>query len=246
MRALRHRHFWLAFWVVGFAVAMTALLLFFRYEGAVAGLQRDRMLMAAREIDGIAEKDLSLGQDFRSIATLQEVIDRRLAEEPLFTGIDVAGADGRIAYSTDTARIGTALPALWLDAFRRNSGAKSIKPSRETAVVASPIRNAFGQLAGYSVIRYDRALEHEAVSRFAGELLLKGSLVFVTATLLLFALLVALERRFEGALARAAAAVEGAADGLHPLAPQVERIEGQLREAGELIAALRAAAGTTR
>jgi hypothetical protein len=246
MQALRQRLFWLAFWVVGFAVAMTALLLHFKYQGAFAGLHRDRVLMAAREIDEIAEKDLSLGQDFWSIATLQEVLERRHAAEPLFTGIDVAGSDGRIAYSTDSARIGSALPAPWLEAFARSKGTASLEPSRQTAVVAAPIRNAFGQLAGFTVIRYGRTPEHEAVARFTRELLLKGSLVFAAGTLLLFGLLVAIERRLEGAFSRAAAAVRGGDGGRHPLEPQVERITGNIREAGERIAAVRATAEAAR
>ncbi|HRE13967.1 MAG TPA: hypothetical protein PLD37_07225, partial [Usitatibacteraceae bacterium] len=80
--------------------------LHFKYQSAFAGLQRDRVLLVAREIDEIAERDLSLGQDFWSIETLPDVLARGRAAESFFEGIEVAGADGRVAYSTDPARIG--------------------------------------------------------------------------------------------------------------------------------------------
>ena len=91
MPAIHRKLFWLAFWVIGFAVFMTGLLLFFTYQSVFTGLQRDRVMLVAGEIDDIAEKSLSLGQDFWEIATLQDVIERRREADRIFTGIDVAG-----------------------------------------------------------------------------------------------------------------------------------------------------------
>ncbi len=77
MHALTRKLFWLAFWVIGFAVFMTGLLLYFKYQSVFTGLQRERVLMVAKEIDSIAEKNLSLGQDFWDMGALQDVIERR-------------------------------------------------------------------------------------------------------------------------------------------------------------------------
>jgi transposase len=93
VHSLTRKLFWLAFWVIGFAVSMSGLLLYFKYQSVFTGLQRDRVLMVATEIDSIAEKNLSLGQDFWELATLQDVIERRRQADKMFTGIDVAGKD---------------------------------------------------------------------------------------------------------------------------------------------------------
>lgn len=204
MPSIQRKLFWLAFWVTGFAIFMTGLLLYFKYQSVFTGLQRERVLLVAGEIDDIAEKNLTLGQDFWEIATLQDVIERRRSADPLLLGIEVAGRDGRIAYATDLARMGASLPADWLQVFAAQAKVSRLSPSLEEAVVATTIRNSFDQVAGYAVVRYSRQPEHAAMREFSTRLLLTGTVLFVLFTLLLFTTLHQLWQRTDRALAAAA------------------------------------------
>ena len=247
-QALTRKLFWLAFWVIGFAVAMSGLLLYFKYQAVFTGLQRDRVLMVATEIDAIAEKNLSLGQDFWELATLQDVIERRRQADAMFTGIDVAGKDGKIAYATDMARIGSPLPAGWVEVFTRNPKLNSLSLSPEEALVVSSIRNSFGQPAGYAVIRYSRAPEREAMATFTRKLVANCLIVFAVFALGLFAILVWIERGFERALSTAAVAMEpsaGSADP-HALSGELAAIKAQLDDAGRGLGAVEGSLGSAR
>ena len=248
VHALTRKLFWLAFWVIGFAVSMSGLLLYFKYQAVFTGLQRDRVLMVATEIDAIAEKNLSLGQDFWELATLQDVIERRRQADPLLAGIDVAGKDGKVAYATDMARIGSPLPPEWIEAFTRNPKLNSLSLSPEEALVVSGIRNSFGQPAGYAVIRYSRAPEREAMAAFTRKLVANCLVVFAVFALALFAILVALERRFERALSRAAAALGTSAPGAetHALSGELALIEERLDEANRGIGTIEGSLGVAR
>ena len=203
MDALSKKIFWLSFGVVGFAVFITCLLLYFKYQIVYVGLQRDRVLMVAAEIDQIAEVSLSLGQQFSEITALQGVLERRRKTDTLFLGIDVIGAEGQTVYSTDVERIGSVIPADWLGVFLGSTKVTYLNPTAGLAVVASPIRNSFDQLSGFALIRYDRRIEHEAMIDFSKRLLLVGLSVLLVFAALLFFILFKLNSYVERTLALA-------------------------------------------
>lgn len=236
MEALPRRLFWLAFWVVGFAVGMTGLLLYFKYQSVFTGLQRDRILLVAREIDEIAERDLSLGQDFWSIDTLPEVIERRRTAETFLQGIDVAGPDGRIAYASDLSRMGSSLPPEWLPRIAKTAPYAAFAPTADLAVVSAPIRNGFGQVAGYTVVRYGRELEHAAMAKFTNEILLACALSWAVFTAVLFALLMGLRRRIERVLLQAARSVEAGSAPPAAFAGELAPANARFGEAERLLA----------
>lgn len=231
--AVNRKLFWLAFWVTGFAVFMTGLLLYFKYQSVFTGLQRDRVMLVADEIDAIAEKNLSLGQDFWEIATLQDVIERRREADPIFIAIDVVGRDGKVAYSTDLARIGSSQSLEWLDWFARQPRRSRPSSSVNEAEVATTIRNSFDQVAGYAVVRYSRQPEREAMRAFTQRLLLTCGGLFVLFTLILYATLRWLWQRTDAALGAAATAINGRQPlaAPHTLALEVAAIESQLAAA---------------
>jgi hypothetical protein len=237
MPSLPRRLFWLAFWVVGFAVGMTGLLLYFKYQSVFTGLQRDRILLVAREIDEIAERDLSLGQDFWSIDTLPEVIERRRTAEAFLQGIDVAGPDGRIAYASDMSRMGSTLPPEWMPLITKAAALAAFSPARDYAVVSAPIRNPFGQVAGYTVVRYGRELEHEAMAKFTREIVFACGVSWAGFTALLFVLLMAMRRRIEGVFGQAAEAVEGKGPVPAALAQELGRAGERFAHAERLLPA---------
>lgn len=237
MPSLPRKLFWLAFWVVGFAVGMTGLLLHFKYQAVYTGLQRDRILLVAREIDEIAERDLSLGQDFWSIDTLPEVIERRRTAEAFLEGIDVAGPEGRIAYASDLSRMGSSLPADWMPRLAKAGAHAHFSPTPDLAVVAAPIRNPFGQVAGYTVVRYGRAPEQAAMAAFTREILVACGLSWAAFTLALFAMLLALRRRIESVFGEAAAAVAGEGSPPPALSKELDPVMARFGEAGRALAA---------
>ena len=214
MTSLPRRLFWLAFWVVGFAVAMTGLLLYFKYQSVFTGLQRDRILLVAREIDEI---------------------ERRRTAETFLKAIDVAGPDGRIAYASDMARMGSSLPPEWMPLVTKPAPLAAFSPSRDEAVVSSPIRNGFGQVAGYTVVRYGRELEHEAMAKFTREIVFACGVSWAGFTLLLFALLMAMRRGIEGVFGRAADAVDGTGPVPAALAQELGRAGERFAQAERLL-----------
>ncbi|MEQ1515676.1 MAG: hypothetical protein ABL931_04200 [Usitatibacteraceae bacterium] len=240
MNPLSRKLFWLAFWVIGFAVFMTGLLLYFKYQSVFTGLQRDRVMMVANEIDDIAEKNLSLGQDFWEIATLQDVIERRREADKIFLGIEVVGRDGKIAYSTDLARVGSSLPPAWLSEFALVRPNNRLSPSPDEAILASAIRNSFNQVAGYAVIRYGRQLEHEAMAQFTRRLTVTCGGVFLVFTLLLWGVLACIRNRTENILKRAAHTISGDAHRDPAMAGEVAAIEAQLTAAHRQLDAVNA------
>jgi hypothetical protein len=237
MEALPRRLFWLAFWVVGFAVGMTGLLLYFKYQSVFTGLQRDRILLVAREIDAIAERDLSLGQDFWSISTLPEVIERRRTAEAFVQGIDVVGPDGRIAYPSDKSRMGSSLPPEWLPSITKEAPHAAFAPTADLAVVSTPIRNSFGLVAGYTVVQYGRGLEHAAMAKFTREILVACAVSWAVFTVVLFALLMALRRRLERVLLEAARSVAERSAPPAAFAGELARANAQFGEAERMLAA---------
>jgi hypothetical protein len=209
MRSLRPKLFWLSFWVIGFAVVMTGLLLHFKYQSVYTGLQRERVLMVAGEITDIVEKSLSLGQDFRDMARLQDVIERQRATDAILLAIEVAAPNAQLLYATDQSRIGSRLnPAVLADTARA-ANSSSPAASKDEALVVARIRNSFDQLAGYVVIRYSRHAEQTAMQVFERRLGLSCAGAFMVFTGLLYATLLGLWRRTEAQLARAAQVLEG-------------------------------------
>lgn len=204
MSPLRSKLFWLSFWVIGFAVFMTGLLLHFKYQSVFTGLQRDRVVMVAQEITDITQKNLSLGQDFREIARLQDVIERRRETDPVMLAIEVAATDGKLLYATDRARLGTHLGSAWLAQFGNAKTFTALVASDDEALVATRINNSFEQLAGIVVIHYSRKSEHTAMRAFHQRLWPSCGGVFMAFTLLLYTVLVGLWRRTDAELACAA------------------------------------------
>jgi hypothetical protein len=197
MDSLAIRLLWIASCVVSFAVAMTGLLLYFKYQNVVSGLQRDRALVVVGGVAQLPARDLTLGQDFSSFATLPDVVARRHSGEAFFRRIDVTSPQGKIAYSTSKPHIGAHLPAEWAAKLRPGIAASYFAPERHTAVAAYPIHNSLDQLAGFAVVHYARELEHEAMSHFAREMLVICLIATITFALLLFLALLRFHSRLE-------------------------------------------------
>lgn len=229
--------FWLAFWVVSFAVGMTGLLLYFKYQAVFSGLQRDRVLLLARDIVAISERDLALGQDFRGMDTLPQVIRRRHRDQAWLLGIDVAAASGRIAYASDAARVGTSLPPAWLRRLPPGTHEVGFVADADLAVVARVVHNGFGQVAGFTVVRYGRQAEQRAMAGFARELLLACALPWLVSTALLWSLLHGLRRRLERIFGQAARSLEGRGPAPAALAAELAPAALRLAEADRLLAA---------
>lgn len=209
MGTLRAKLFWLSFWVIGFAVFMTGLLLHFKYQSVFSGLQRDRVLMVAGEIADIAHKSLSMGQDLRELSRMQDVLERSRKIDPILLAVAVTAPNAQVLYTTDPAPAGSQPSASALEQLVRTPAAGLATglsaSSRAEVQVALRIRNSFDQVAGYVVVRYSRQAEVQAMQVFARRLWLCCGAVFSLFTLLLYTVLTALWRRTEVDLAAAAA-----------------------------------------
>ena len=91
--------------------------------------------------------------------------------------------------------------------------------------------NPFGQVAGWTVVRYGRAPEHAAMAAFNREILVACGVSWTVFTLALFALLLVLRRRIETVFAGAAAAVSGEGPVPAALAGELGRVGERFAEA---------------
>jgi len=224
---------WLAIWVTGFAVVMTGLLLYFKYQGVITSLQRERVGVVLKDIDGIAETSLALGQGFTDIGALQEVIERRAKADAIIERIDVIADDGKVVYTSVMADIGSMSKV-----FADLPGGPKTGQSRwltraDHAVGSLPINNHYGVTVGHAVVRYSRAIEKQLVGEFVTRLVLTCAGVFLAAVVLLFLALRRIENSTEAGIAAAETALTDAAG------PEAEA--GIVREAQARLHATQAA-----
>lgn len=211
MSVLSKKLAWLAIWVTGFAVVMTGLLLYFKYQGVLTSLQRERVGVVLKDIDGIAETSLALGQGFADIGALQEVIERRVKADSIIERIDILAADGKVVYTSVMADIGSTSKVFPdLPGGPKTSQARWLTRT-DHAVGTLPISNHYGVTVGHSVVRYSRATEKQLVGEFVTRLVITCGAVFLAAVVLLFLALRRIESSTEAGIAEAGTALTDAA-----------------------------------
>ena len=99
---------WLAAWVMGFAVAMSCLLIAFKHRAAIDALQRERLQLVATAIGDVIEG-----------GGVPELLEAQKRSDALIEGIDVVDAKGLILHSTDASRRGRRLEQAWRMAMQR-------------------------------------------------------------------------------------------------------------------------------
>lgn len=208
----RQQQLWLAAWVIGFAVAMSCLLLVFKHRAAIDHLQRERLQLVANGISDTIEKSLTFGISFGGMESLPEVIRSQKASDALIAEIDVADTAGTIVYSTDTSRNGRVVEEPVREAMARVTGETWHVREDDDVSEGAVVRNSFGLALGHVVVRYRLDGLNESSRAFVRQLALWGVIIGFVCTMLLYLMLRLLHSRLERKLARLRAIV------LHPSA----------------------------
>jgi len=195
------QYLWLAAWVIGFAVAMSCLLLAFKHRAAFDALQRERLHLVAAGIDETIERNLTFGMAFGGIDALSEVLAAARRSDSLIDSIDVIDASGTIAYSTDEVRKGRRVDGAVRDSMNRAKGDTWHAVEGREAAEATVVRNAFGLALGHVLVRYRLDGQVEASAAFMRHLAAWGLGVGVLGTAILFLMLRLLHERLERRLA---------------------------------------------
>jgi hypothetical protein len=195
------QNLWLAAWVIGFAVAMSCMLLAFKHRAAFDSLQRERLHLVAAGIDETIERNLTFGMGFGGIEALPEVLAAARRSDSLIDSIDVIDATGTIAYSTDAVRKGRRVDGAVRDSMNRAKGDAWHAVEGSDAAEASVVRNAFGLTLGHVVVRYRLDGLIEASRAFTRRLAAWGLAIAILGTGVLFFLLRLLHDRLELRLA---------------------------------------------
>lgn len=195
------QNLWLAAWVIGFAVAMSCLLLAFKHRAAFDELQRERLHLVAAGIDETIERNLTFGMAFGGIEALPEVLAAARRSDSLIDSIDVIDASGTIAYSTDPVRKGRRVDGAVRDSMNRARGDTWHAVEGSDAAEATVVRNAFGLALGHVLVRYRLDGQIEASAAFMRRLVAWGVAIAALGTTVLFLMLRFLHDRLERRLA---------------------------------------------
>lgn len=218
MSALYRRLAALAAIVTVFTVGMTVLLITFKVGNSYSELRHGRFELVAFEVDRMIERSLSLGMSFSELSTLAAALERRKEADDEIIAIDVADAAGRIAYSTDAARVGQEIPSVWSAATRQQTVAHGKREAplawrlldEEASVAGSVMRNSFGLALGHVAVSYSSVENRDMLQRFRADIQPVTLAAAVATGSLLFLFMVVLARRFERETARAGECVDTA------------------------------------
>ena len=238
MKESSRQNLWLAAWVVGFAVAMSCLLLVFKHRATFDALQRDRLRVVASGIDGMVERSFTFGIAFDDIAALPALLDSQKSTDDLIVGIDVADAAGNIAYSTEPSRREHPVEDYLRAAIDSVKGERWSARAENRGAEGTVVRNAFGLPLGYVIVRYTFDRLDEANAQFARRLVPRGVLIALAGTLMLFAILEVLHARLERRIARVRGALQPAQGGRGPQGSLEEQAARARANAGEAEAGL--------
>lgn len=209
MITTRRRMMAVAVLVCGFAVGMAGLLNYFKYRSTSNRLVKERMLVTGRSIEGGIQSALSLGMQFGDIGTLPATLERERATDDLIQSIDIFDASGKLLYSTDRLRNGRPVPASWVETARKAGSEDWFVDDGDDSAAGMAIENNFGVGVGQVALRYSRerlAQEEYAVAR---QIALSSLVVFVLASALSSAALLAVMRRLGRDVSLVEAAMRG-------------------------------------
>jgi hypothetical protein len=249
MESTKRRMILVAVLVCGFAVGMAGLLNFFKYRSTAAHLVQERLVVTGQVIENSIQSSLALGLQFSDIGTLPGTMERERATDDLIQGIDVFDTNGQMLYSTDKLRATRPVPSAWLATIRKMGDANWYVSDGNESAAGISVQNNFGLTIGYLALRYSSERVDQTVYALGRELALSAFAVFVVASVLASAALLAvmgkLEKdvhKLESALrsgdgSRGGAAARGHAAG--PFGDTLQRFLDAVRSAEQQIAELR-------
>jgi len=227
--------------IAGFTVGMAYLLISFKVSSVHRELRHARFELAAAEIDQVIEKSLSLGLSFNELTTLNGTLARRKLADSAITGIDIASADGQVAYSTEPGHIRASAPAAWQQLWQprqaRGNGGNSGRwrtLDKDEAVAGATLVNGFDEIQGYVAIRYSIVANRDTQIGLRNQLAPIAWIVFGVTSLALFIALALFARHFEHQTRAAAARLRNPVSARHcgGWQPLIEGLDQQFNAAG--------------
>jgi hypothetical protein len=141
--------------VILVAFGVTTTLSYFVYERTLLDLLVSRFELVAKELRLEIEASLDLGLPLGELDNLEHLLIQRDEADDQIVGITVFTARGTIAFDTDAAAIGKAVPAAWASALAQGEGALSRSGAIGDFAVGTSLSNSFGKLVGGLVIRFN-------------------------------------------------------------------------------------------
>lgn len=234
MNNTRTRFIVVAVAVCLFAVGMATFLNYYKYKSTFGKIVESRLLVIGYGIDNSIQTSLGLGLSFNELGMLPSLLEREKAADELMTGIDIFGADGKLVYSSDPARVGTTAPQPWMEAAFQPNVREWHSGTENELVAGIALKNNFDLTVGYLALRYTREYVDREVARMGGELLIIGVVAFLAASLVASLALLVVLRRFERDMQAIGARIGGADSGTPvppAFAPAVDGLRESIREA---------------
>lgn len=167
-----------------FAVGMSGLLNYFKYQSTVDRLIKDRLVVTGAGIENSIRSSLALGLQFSDIGTLPETMDRERSTDDLIRTVEVFDNDGQVLYSTDKLRAMRGVPKAWIQEAKGAEGDQWMVKSGINSAVGVPIKNSFGQVIGHVALRFDEAQLRESSLKVARDLTAITFSIFVASAVL--------------------------------------------------------------
>lgn len=200
----------LALLIAAFSVGMAYLLITFKVSGAHRELRHSRFDLTASEIDQLVEKSFSVGMALDELSAVPDLLQRRKLADGAIRAIDIATAQGSIAYSTDPRHIGQDASSDWRRAWTRRSGGSAATGGRwratasDEAVAGTTLVNSFDEIQGYVAVRYSIAENLGMQAQLRASLAPIAGMAFAATSVTLFIVLAFFAWRFEKATKAAA------------------------------------------
>lgn len=237
MRSTRMRFIGVALLVCLFAIGMATFLNYFKYKATVGATVKSRVLVVANAIDNSVQASLALGLSFTDLENLPSLLARQQSSDSLIAGIDVFDTSGKQLYSTDTKRIGQAVPSHWTAAVMEAEKKSNWQVEEADQLVTGiALKNNFDLTVGYLALRYSRAYVDAAAGRVGKKLLLDALPVLAIFALLAPLALMMVIRRFERDMRAVSEALEKDTAPNTPFAASIGQLKSTLHEAEGILA----------
>ena len=188
--------------IVTFALGLTVMLNYVKFEHTLAGLAESRLAFVAWDLRAAIETGLDLGLDLETMANTEAILGRATARDPQILSIVVFDERGRPLFQRGVHSAFTdTIPTAWREAMARNPDAAVWHATDAQALVAGTrLLNNFGRTVGGIVLRYDRVFyDRELDQAFAGLARIAAVILAVTslvATLSVWLLFRGIQRSF--------------------------------------------------
>lgn len=169
--------------VFAFALALTGLLNYFKYEKTVGNIISSRFVVVASGIQSDVENSLDLGLNLSDIRNLQQLIERETAADDQILAMEIFNDGGDILYATRAGEQGRKIPEEWLRTMRRSEKSIWLATTDDAYVVGATVRNSFKQISGGLTLQYSKRLLVDKTEAVRPPLLFAGAVALVLCSL---------------------------------------------------------------